>query len=588
MYIHQKEYPMKANLHNNEISTIVELIIAKYNELLNESTIDQLVDQLHDTEHELGNKEEHQYILQSLQSDRDIYAKLVTYTVKHIVMSGVKELPLLVLLNMVAEQLSGRKTTSRMRIAATIVKLLEKCDSFFITKKLNKDNHLERIVGLRYVLSTLSKEELLAKQYNQTLSFEPVEGKRKVAGHRKKVSRDNNHMLPLLDKLNTVGYTLDERVWNKYKYELSAYRFDDIATQTTMRTEGDKLLGKTFYFSHIFGPDNGRIYCEGDLFTLHGGALNYVYKFANKRMLTARGLEILEAKVAELEAELSTLSFKEKVEYYSLSLDLIDAHHGKPVGTILHRDAKLSGLQHQCIATRCKSEALYCGLLSTLRDGYSHIRELLSNAHELSRDMVKKAYNPYQYGAGAKATIEPVQLLGGRLDFKEWESAYSKAFPNAFRLRSFLLTVAKEYTNDIFTYTSPSGYNCAITALGTETDYVNTCYGKVKYERKEVDAKHMGVKLVAAFSHMLDAATLHHVVAGADFDLHVVHDSFGAHPNDLDTVETLYVHAQQKHLTMPILRDFIAEVIGKEQADVNVSRLMANTLTPSDIVAGLY
>lgn len=570
----------------NVANEVAELICLKYNQLL-DNTDEYLICLLESKEGKLDNRKEYELIVGSLKEDRIVYAKLVQYVAKHIVMSSVKQLPLGVLLNMTAEKLVGRAPANRMRIASAIVHLLGNSEAFTVYKIINKEGHEERIVMNNYTINEATKQELLTRQYHST-NNQIVEATAKSAGHHKKQTADNFHMLPILQKLNSVAYTIDSRVWDRFKYELAAYRFEDMATQTAMVAKGDSLIGETFYFGHRFGIDNGRIYVDGDLITLHGGALNYVFKFADKRLLTARGLEVLRAKVAELEADIDKLSFKERVEFYSLSLDLIDGEQGKPVGTILHIDAKLSGLQHQCIATRNKSEALYCGLLSELSDGYGHIRNILSNKDALTRDMVKKAYNPYQYGAGEVATVRRVLEAGGKLDFKEWETAYKKAFPNAYNLRSFLLNVAKNYNSDTFTYTTPSGFNAVITALGTEVHYVNTCYGKIKYERKEIDAKHMGVKLLAAFSHMQDASSLHYVVDNADFDMHVIHDSFGSHPNDTDRVEELYINSLQNHLVRPILRDFIANIVGKELAEVNVGRLMSNTLQPADIVGGLY
>lgn len=571
---------------NTELQDLVELSELRYNELLNNSDITTLIDII-SIEGRLENLAEHKLILESLVNDRLVYSKLVTFVIKHVITSSVKELPLTVLRNMTAELLHGRKASNRIRIASVVVKLLQNTGLFTTWEKKTSHGFNENIISCSFKLSETTKLDLKTKVRNLPL-FMPASASISMSGHRKKVSADNSHMNALLEKLNYVGYTLDERVWNKYKYELAAYRFADLSTQDDMVAEGDKLLGKTFYFNHKFGPDNGRIYCDGDLFTLHGGALNYVYKFADKRVLTERGLANLRAKVQELEDEIETLSFKEKVEFYSLSLDLIDAEQGKPVGTILHIDAKLSGLQHQCIATRNKSEALYCGLLSELSDGYTHIRNKLSNKDELTRDNVKDAYNPYQYGAGAVATCKPVIEAGAHLSYSEWQEAYKTAFPGAFALRTFLLSLAKEYTQDVFSFTSPSGFRCTVTALGTEENAYNTCYGKTTYTRKEIDKKHMGVKIVAAFSHMMDASALHYVVGNSSFDMHVIHDSFGSHPNDTDTVHQLYIDALRRHLAMPVLLDFTSQIIGRDRAGVNVNRLIKNTLQPADIVAGLY
>lgn len=573
---------------NVELETVVELLVSRVEELLQVNT-DILADSIHTHHHE--NKDQTKVAINTLKDNTQGFRKVLVFVAKHIVMSAVKkETPRTVLIAQIAELYAKvMNPTSRFRLAAIILKLFELTDAFTSSKVQNLHKHGEWLIKLNYKLSSATREELQKSVWK--LPSETPVTKAGTAGHIKKITASNEHMMDVIEKLNSVAYTLDERVWNKFKYELAAYRFEDLTAQQAMVEEGDKLVGKTFYFNHRYGPDNGRIYCDGDLFTLQGGALNYVYKFTDKRVLTEEGIRVLREHVNELHSKAS-LSFKETVEYFSLTLDLIDAENGLPVGTILHKDAKLSGLQHQAISTRSHSLAQYCGLLTQITDGYNHIRSMLSNGNELTRDMVKCAYNPYQYGAGRESTIKPVLEMGGNLDYKEWEQAYAKAFPEAFDLRSFLIMLSSKYAKDTYTYTSPSGYNAVITALGTVETSISTVYGKLNYTRKEIDKDHMGVKLVAAFSHMQDAALLHYVVRKASYDMHVVHDSFGAHPNDITDVMQNYVAGLQEHLCMPILSDFVAQILADqanpEMVRHNVSKYISNTLKPSDIVGGLY
>ncbi len=577
-------------LNSVEIETVVSLVEAKYTELVTTIATDRLLELLPTTGSKLTNKAEYTLILTSLRDSMSDYSKVVSFTTKLIVASAIREVPRTVLISQVAETLTGRKASNRFRIASAIVRLLELSGAFTTYQKTNTHGFSESVITLGYTLSTMTQDELSTKIRNLPTDL-PVAATKRTAGHSKKVTAENSHMLPITQKLNDVAYTLDARVWNKFKYELATYRFSDTKTQEAMIKAGDELLGKTFYFGHRFGPDNGRIYVDGDLFTLHGGALNYAFKFANTEVCTTAGLNALSTKVEELHSQ-DTLAFKEQVELYSLGMDLIDAEAGLPVGTILHIDAKLSGLQHQSIALRDATGAHFCGLLDDMSDGYNHIRSNLSNASTLTRDIVKKAFNPYQYGAGSAATVAPVIKAGASLDFKEWELAYKKAFPKAYDLRSFLLSIAKNYKSETYSFTSPSGYNCTLTGLGTVDTAIDTCYGRLEYSRQEVDADFMGVKIVAAFSHMLDASALHSVVLGADFDMHVIHDSFGSHPNNTASVHALYIESLQNHLCTNVLENFTSDIlssvsdIGLVQA--NVARLMSNTLRPSYIVGGLF
>ena len=576
----------------NELTSTNELLSLRLQQLVNDT--EDIIEVLY-PKGNAQNKREYTLLFNEYKSNQATYAPLVKYFVMNIFNASFKELPLTILITMGAETLLTHKPSTRLRISSMIVRLLEASGAFFITTKLNQEGFSERIIRPKVQLTQATVDFLSTKQRNLP-SAEPTEAiKVKYAGHRKKITANNEHMLPITNKVNKVGYRISHRVWERFKVQLAQYRFTHKHVQLDMIQSGDSMLDKTLYFTHRFGSDNGRVYCDGDLFTLHGGALNYIYKFEDKRMLNERGLERLEDRIYELEAE-SKLSFKEEVELYSLQCDLLDHLQGLPVGCILHQDAKLSGLQHQATALRCKDSALYCGILSTLEDGYNHIKQSLSNKAKLSRDMVKKAYNPYQYGAGADTTIKAVQEAGGDLDFKEWDMAYQSAFPSAYKLREFLLMISKEYKSEVYNYTSPSGFNCTITALGNEDTIIVTNYGKIEYSRKEVDAKHMGVKLVAGFSHMLDASSVHTIIERATYDLHVVHDSFGSHPNDADDVEANYVDSLREHLAMPILKKFVTEVITNRTGsslianlwEADVSALMENTLTPSDIVKGLY
>lgn len=541
------------------------------------------------------NKKEYILLFNEFKNNQDTYKSMVKYLVLHIFQSTFKEIPLTTLISMGAETLTSHKPSTRLRLSSMVIRLLETSGAFFISTKLNMEGHVERIVKCKLNLSDNAITYLSIKARNVLNDVASSSDKAAYAGHRKKASDNNDHMSHLTNKLNNVAYIVSERVWDKFKVRLASYRFTHKHVQLDMIQTGDDLVGQTLHFEHRFGADNGRVYCDGDLFTLHGGALNYIYKFADKRMLTPQGLEDLETRINSLKAQ-DTICFKEEVELYSLQCDLLDHLKGLPVGCILHQDAKLSGLQHQATAVRSKNAAVYCGMLDTLKDGYDHIRESLSNKDALSRDMVKKAYNPYQYGAGAKTVIEAVEKEGGTLDFEEWSEAYQAAFPAAFRLREFLLMLSKEYKSEYYRFKSPSGFNCVITALGNEEDIIVTNYGKLTYSRREVNTNHMGVKLVAAFSHMQDASSLHHVVDKAQYDMHVIHDSFGSHPNDARDVNANYVDSLRTHLAQPVLKNFVTQVVQNRTGsdlvaslwEADVSALMENTLTPSDITKGLY
>ena len=585
---------MNKNIKSNtELSTIKEAALEYFEEYMKVRTCEQLVDCLRDDKGYLANIPEATKAVELFMVHKDFTMHMAEKAIVEVMADTLVKQPTLGTLNSkVAEMFSRHDYTPviRFRLAAVLLRMLENSGLFNVVKELNKKSNLVKVARFAHNISEVGFLDLAKKLRKPPATSFPVKASSKLVGSQLKYCVENPQMLDVTGKLNNIGYTSSAKVWNKYKETLAQRKFghpDAESTRQAFIEMGDSLLGKTFYFGHKFGPDNGRIYCDGDLMTLQSGALNFIYKFADKRMLTSRGLKALEQRVQELR-DVAEPKLKEEMELYSLELDLQDAKDGKPVGTILYIDAKLSGLQHQAIATRSKELAGYCGLLAPelCADGYLHIKDKMANRADLTRDLVKSAYNPYQYGAGKAKTLEPVEKAKATLDFEEWEKAYSAAFPEAFALRTYLLEVATNFKAESHEFTSPSGFKCVLTAIGTETDTIATCYGKMEFARSEIDKDHMSVRVVAAFSHMLDASVLHTVVRAMECDISVIHDSFGTHPNHTYKVEEAYVTALLSHLEQPVLQNYVSSITGTKNA--NVSRLMANTLKSEDIVGGLF
>jgi len=308
-------------------------------------------------------------------------------------------------------------------------------------------------------------------------------------------------------------------------------------------------------------------------------------QFHDKRVCTPAGLQHLQDRHDEL-SNTEPRNKKEEAEFFIVKRDLELAKQGKPVGTILHYDAKLSGLQMQALAIRSKNAAKYCGLITNWSDGYKHLGEAMPGSL-LTRSQTKEGYNPYQYGAGEKATIKPIEAMGGKVDWKEWQEGYKTAFPSAYALRKFLSEVNKLMKGtSVFKYRTPNGFDAHITAIMTKSDTINTVLGKLEYNHKEIDADAMGVKIIAAFSHMLDATLLQRVVYNSNYDIDVVHDSFGCHPNDVDHMRQSYLNASREILTEPVLVNFVKDIC--PEAINYMGGIIANTLRPADIICGIY
>jgi hypothetical protein len=110
------------------------------------------------------------------------------------------------------------------------------------------------------------------------------------------------------------------------------------------------------------------------------------------------------------------------------------------------------------------------------------------------------------------------------------------------------------------------------------------------YNFKALDPSALCVKLQGAFSHMQDASGVHRVVLNSGVPCTVVHDDFGAHPNDINAVEAAYIDGLREDVSNSVLKDFSEDVLNSvgERFPVSVSKLTSGKLTPADIVGGLF
>jgi len=551
---------------------------------------------------------------------RNSIPKLVEMVVKLSAKSlVVKQLTLGSVSSQVAEwfRASIEDPKLRFRVAEMLIFIMKKAKVIRIIEGTTRDGKNLNLVKLAY---NLSREELAEIAYKTSKSGR-VEAPKDwsltskggysntpmFAGHRLKVQANQpENIWKALNYLQSMEYKIDTDVSTKFsKLFMSTLPTgeEQLAVQNHMKAVEDAKL----HFAYTTGLDNGRVYCEGYLTGRQIGMRNLMLDFAEGYYLSQEGRKVAEERIEALQGSKEP---KELLELYKLEKALEAADRGEKIHFIIHFDAKASGLQMQSLALRSKSLGTYVGLLQHLEDIYRALGAILG----LSRDEVKNMYNPYQYGAGEKVVMKALHDKNPKAicTWEAWEAAYAEVVPEAYALRCELVKWAKHFSKEsVLKFTSPSGYNCVLTAVdsvgksltaaennGKKLDCtIETVLGRHDYVRSEVRPEFMGVKLVAAFSHMLDASALNKLVLkakAAGYQLDVIHDSFGTTLNDAPQMCQDMVEVYQEMLVTPILKNFVKDLEASAQhtkplyGGLRIDHLMANDLTPTDVVGALY
>lgn len=357
------------------------------------------------------------------------------------------------------------------------------------------------------------------------------------------------------DKIEAVRFTI-EAEWRQWGKEALAYTGDNFpeSVEETGREISDLLKmrpGEPVQFA-TRADARGRMYYLGGMVSPQGGKFTRgALSLANKEELTPEGRaacelyagRLLGSKGTDLEAmiagrdALGSLDFsspqriieqgvKPKAAYELWAT--ADALEKGVTGLIVRADGSSNGIQHMALITRSRKTAEMVNLLGTEPlDLYESLAVKLS----LARSTAKGLIMPYSYGASVGSLAKSLGVTPDMVN--EWLKVVNKEVPaikqftNAIKLEAELKMQEAEINE--WRWELPD-FSVCVKHEDQDRLYAGSFF--VNTSAKSTDARKMLAALPPHIIHSLDAYHMRKVVMACDFDVVVIHDSFGCHPNN--------------------------------------------------------
>ena len=256
-----------------------------------------------------------------------------------------------------------------------------------------------------------------------------------------------------------------------------------------------------------------------------------------------------------------SLDAKEPILYRKAIRALEDAHAKKETGFIMGLDATASGLQMMSALIGCKKTAARVNLVDTgsREDVYTFINNKMGS--EVLRDDIKDAIMTFFYGS----RLIPQLLFPNKGDLKHFYKLLNKYMPGAMECMDLMQSCWMK-DNKIHKCTLPDGHINRVRVYEVvdkkiEVDELDhstfTHRGKVYHPMEK------GLCLAANITHGTDGYVGRQMSRRADnqgFDLLSIHDSFWAHPNNMNKVRINYNETLAEIAESNLLQDMLREI----------------------------
>lgn len=367
-------------------------------------------------------------------------------------------------------------------------------------------------------------------------------------------------------------------------------------------------------------------------------------EFSNKEVCTDEGLKMLKINVCN-EIYNDKISFEDALAFmnsksidelrelakatsnpYAITMteDLIKAMSTGdiPIGTITHWDATNSGLQFYALLGKDKLTASLCNVFDTgtIADAYQALADALNeatNTNAFNRSNVKNAFMVFLYGA-MKAQIlfkinDPKNGVREGIreffptdwsDDKCWdafEGAMEEIAPAAINLMNLIYTYnTKDKTK--FQWTMPDGAKVETTSTITYNGkrkgkdpikgwfidhHGKTHEGSIATTLEEHDP--FSRALAPNVIHSIDAYFLREVVRRCDFELNVIHDSFGCHPNNAMKLLQIAREVAAEIVDSDLILDILSQINPAQTAwNERKGKIAFGDLTKQDVLNSNY
>lgn len=451
--------------------------------------------------------------------------------------------------------------------------------------------------------------------------------------HSSGIERLNQSNVNVLHYLNNIALRVTDRFSNferiPNKEKAKDYESFKLETKLFKETQQD-YNNKAVYFYHQFDR-RGRIYCKGYTLNYQGDKYSKnAFDLDNKEIISNKGMVWLGRDIANLYG-LDKESFKVKDEWFKNNKDLIvktakertyhselenpsrfikaceafvDADKGKAIGYLAGIDASASGISIiSCLAND------YLGLK------YTNVINDENNRYDIYNEFTKAFLtrigkdNPSKEQlAKARKVIKKVAMTL----FYNSESNVKQAFnynnelinnfiasvreicPNSYdlmlKVRELYYNICKDFS--YMSYELPDGFQVVLPQYDLEVVTLDSLYYRCSFNLNVVRPNDKNMRsLFPNITHSLDAFLCRELIRGImmknklenkSIEVLPIHDCFYSHPNNLDTISSIYSQTMNK-LYNKSYGDILESIIHQLQGNKG----FINPFTHSDKITDL-
>lgn len=256
---------------------------------------------------------------------------------------------------------------------------------------------------------------------------------------------------------------------------------------------------------------------------------------------------------------------KEPILYRKAIRALDDAHNKRETGFIMGLDATASGLQMMAVLMGCKKTATRVNLVNTgsREDVYTFINNKMGA--DVPRDDIKQAIMTFFYGS----RIIPKQLFPDPKVLNTFFEYLETYMPGAMECMSLMQSCWMK-DNYIHQCTLPDGHLNRVRVFNIEDKKIEVDeLNHAVFTHRGIVCKPQdkGLCLAANITHGVDGYVCREMYRKSKeqgFELLTIHDSFWAHPNNMNKVRINYNDIMADIADSTLLQDMLREVTGYE------------------------
>jgi DNA-directed RNA polymerase len=256
---------------------------------------------------------------------------------------------------------------------------------------------------------------------------------------------------------------------------------------------------------------------------------------------------------------------KEPILFRKAVRALEDAHKKKETGFIMGLDATASGLQMMAVLMGCKKTAARVNLVDTgsREDVYTFIKNKMGA--DVPRDNIKQAIMTFFYGS----LLEPQRVFPDPKELAKLFELLDLYVPGATQCMELMQSCWMKGAL-VHECTLPDGHKNRVRVFSIEDKKIEVDeldHAVFTHRGKVYQPQDSGLCLAANITHGVDGYVARQMSRRADeqgFDMLSIHDSFWAHPNNMNKVRMNYNEEMAKIAESTLLQDMLREVTGYE------------------------